>query len=102
MITLAVIGIIAAITVPIIMANHKKQETSVKLKKFYSSLSQAVRLAQSDNYSFIPDSHTERVVDVSVWWNKYLRNLPITKQENTTYKYTSATDNIGYNPKYIY
>ena len=32
LITLVVIGIIAAITVPVIMANHKKTEASSKLK----------------------------------------------------------------------
>ena len=46
LITLVVIGIIAAITVPVVMANHKKTETAAKLKKFYSTFSNAVRLAE--------------------------------------------------------
>ena len=102
-----VIGIIAAITVPIVMANHRKQETSARLKKFYSALSQAVRLAQVDNYDFIKDSFAKQYYvykdnNLDLWWNKYLSSLPITKHENTTYKITSATDEAGITPDYIY
>ncbi len=49
LITLVVIGIIAAVTVPVIMANHKKTETVAKLKKFYSTFSNAVRLSEIDH-----------------------------------------------------
>ncbi len=89
------------------MAAHKRQETSARLKKFYSSLSQAVRLAQIDNFSFMQDSHAERYSvykdnNLDLWWNKYLSSLPITKHENTTYKITSATDETGITPDYIY
>ena len=49
LITLVVIGIIAAITVPVIMANHKKTETASKLKKFYSTMSNAVKLSETEN-----------------------------------------------------
>ncbi len=103
LITLVVIGIIAAITVPIVMANHRKQETSARLKKFYSSLSQAVRLAQVDNYDFIKDSGEERHVDsLDVWWNKYLNSFPVTKHENSTYKVYNPTTEVDETPKYIY
>ena len=103
LITLVVIGIIAAITVPIVMANHRKQETSARLKKFYSALSQAVRLAQVDNYDFIKDSGAERNFDnFDIWWNKYLNSFPVTKHENTTYKILDPTMETGFTPKYIY
>ncbi len=46
LITLVVIGIIAAITVPVIMANHKKTETAARLKKFYSTMNNAIKLAE--------------------------------------------------------
>ncbi len=49
LITLVVIGIIAAITVPTIMANHKKTETAAKLKKFYSTFVNAVKLAEIEH-----------------------------------------------------
>ncbi len=49
LITLVIIGIIAAITVPVIMANAQKQETISKLKKVYSTISQATKRAIIDN-----------------------------------------------------
>lgn len=48
LITLVIIGIIAAITVPMIMANHKRTEYSARLKKFYSTMSNAVKLAETE------------------------------------------------------
>ncbi len=38
-----VIGIIAAITVPVIMSNYRKKETATGLKKIYSSVMQAIK-----------------------------------------------------------
>ena len=49
LITLGVIGVVAAITVPVIMNNYKKQATVSKLKKVYSILNQAVKLSEIDN-----------------------------------------------------
>ncbi len=46
LITLVVIGIIAAITVPVVMANHRKTETATRLKKFYSNFTNAIKLAE--------------------------------------------------------
>ncbi len=106
LITLVIIGIIAAITVPIVMANHRKQETSARLKKFYSSLSQAVKMAQLDNYSFIKDTDDERrsvfYDNLDIWWNKYLSNFPVTKKVNTNYAMYSSTAGEGEKPKYLY
>ncbi len=74
------------------MANHRKHETSAKLKKFYSALSQAVRLAQIDNYNFMRDSYSEReYYKLDIWWNKYLSSLPVTKLENIKYTIDSPT-----------
>jgi len=47
LITLVIIGIIAAITVPVLVTNYQKKQTCIKLKKFYSELSQAVMLAET-------------------------------------------------------
>ena len=49
LITLVVIGIIAAITIPVVMANHKRTETASKLKKFYSTMSEAIKLSEIEN-----------------------------------------------------
>ena len=88
LITLVVIGIIAAITVPMIMANHRKTETASRLKKFYSTLSNAVKLAE-----------TEMGLPLSEW---------LSSNNNLVLKYLNVTevdpfDDSGYNAaKYIY
>ncbi len=49
LITLVIIGIIAAITVPVVMSNVQKQDTISKLKKVYAMVSQAANLTKIDN-----------------------------------------------------
>lgn len=49
LITLSIIGIVAALTMPLLIANHKKKVYSVRLKHFYSMMSQAVKLSEVDN-----------------------------------------------------
>lgn len=49
LITLAVVGIIAAITLPSVINKYKEQETVSKVKKFYSTMSQAYMLSVKDN-----------------------------------------------------
>jgi prepilin-type N-terminal cleavage/methylation domain-containing protein len=48
LIALVVIGIVAAITVPTLISNYKKQEASSRLKKFYSTMQQVVIKAKAD------------------------------------------------------
>lgn len=49
LITLGIIGVVAAITMPTLIANHKKKEYSARLKKFYSAMSQAIVRSELDN-----------------------------------------------------
>jgi len=49
LITLAIIGIIAAITIPSIVANHQKRTLETQFAKSYRTLSQAVNLAVAEH-----------------------------------------------------
>lgn len=49
LITLGIIGVVAAMTMPSLIANHKELETVVKVKKFYSLLEQAVIMSRIEN-----------------------------------------------------
>ncbi|MBR6162750.1 prepilin-type N-terminal cleavage/methylation domain-containing protein [bacterium] len=49
LITLVIIGVIAAITVPTLIIKHQKEETVTRLKKIYTTMSQAVKLSEIDN-----------------------------------------------------
>ncbi len=49
LITLGIIGVVAALTMPALIANYQKQVTVAGLKKTYSQLAQAVKLSESEN-----------------------------------------------------
>jgi len=52
LITLVIIGIVAALTIPNIIQYHKKQEYSSRLKKFFSAMRQAELRAKADGKSW--------------------------------------------------
>ncbi len=54
LITLGIIGIVAALTMPALIGNYRKKQTVVQLKKIYSAMSQSVQMSQS-NYGDIAD-----------------------------------------------
>ena len=61
LITLGIIGMVAALTMPAVIANYQKQETVSRLQKVYSVLSQAVKQAELNeikywNFSLPPEN----------------------------------------------
>ncbi len=42
LITLGIIGVVAAMTIPTLISNHNKRVVETRLKKFYSSMNQAI------------------------------------------------------------
>ena len=48
LITLGIIGVVAALTIPTLMANHRKQVVETSLEKFYSTMNQAIKMAEVD------------------------------------------------------
>ena len=51
LITLGIIGVVAALTIPTLIEKHREQVTVNKVKKFYSTVSQAFLLARNENDS---------------------------------------------------
>ncbi|MDR1327196.1 MAG: type II secretion system GspH family protein [Heliobacteriaceae bacterium] len=49
LITLGIIGVVAALVMPALMANYKKQMTVTRLKETYSMLTQAVKMSEVNN-----------------------------------------------------
>lgn len=49
LITLGIIGVVAALTIPTLIQNHQKQVTITGLKKIYSELSNIIRMSESEN-----------------------------------------------------
>ncbi len=49
LITLAVIGVVAALTIPVVVRNYQKTQTVVKLKKVYTTLANTTNLIISQD-----------------------------------------------------
>ncbi len=49
LITLGIIGVVAAMTMPALIGNYQKKEVVTRLKKAYSIVQQAIRLSELDN-----------------------------------------------------
>lgn len=49
LITLGIIGIVAALTMPMLLSNYRKQVVETRLAKFYSAMNQAIQQSEVDN-----------------------------------------------------
>ena len=49
LITLGIIGVVAAMTMPALIANYKNKEFAVRAKRTYSVISQAIKLYEAEN-----------------------------------------------------
>lgn len=104
LITLGVIGIVAALTVPTLIRNYEKKAVAIRLKQAYSILSQALRLSQIDNgpiscwsYSY-PSSKESNREFAEKYILPYLKNYtecPDKNQDPKCYVGVSVYD-VGY------
>lgn len=76
LITLGIIGIIAALTLPTIMSKYREQVTMSKLKKFYSTMQQAHLRSIADNgevdsWDWVAEGGESNNEILLYWFNKY-------------------------------
>ncbi len=71
LITLGIIGVVAAFTIPSLLTNFQKRETITRLKAAYSILNQAIKLSEYDNGEIESWDYTLSPAD---WVDKYIRN----------------------------
>lgn len=81
LITLGIIGVVAAMTIPTLTKEYSRSSSIAKLKKTYSTLQQAIQKTMADNlgYSYVnfSDNDTDSMIE---WYNYYLKpNLRIQK-----------------------
>ena len=96
LITLAIIGIVAALTIPALITKYKKTVTVNKLKKFYSVMSNATNLAIAEygpmeNWDGFSSAHNPE--EVKNWFHKYLKPYVKIIDEGTE---DDVTGNIRY------
>lgn len=95
LITLGIISVVAAMTIPALIYNYKNKERSVRLKKAYSELSRAIILSQQEhgdisNWEGAPYHKTGMLE----WSNEYIFKYmnKITSCEEGTNNKTCPTD----------
>lgn len=94
LITLGIIGIVAAMTLPAIMANTDKTKTVSQLKKAYTNLAQAVKLSEVKNESC---EYWDYTLPADEFFKRYLSEfLSIGASSitdlNVQYKYLNGND----------
>lgn len=84
LITLGIIGIVAALTIPSLMSNYRKKVIETRLSKFYATINNAIKLAEYDyddrtgwdelGSGFIKDENGKDTATpkAEAWVNKYL------------------------------
>ena len=119
LITLGIIGVVAAMTLPTLINNYQAKETVTRLKKVYSIVNQAYLLAQND-YGTIDNwglSNSEKEVDpdtgeivfgdnvspmVALFWSKmtpYMKTLKVCNDINDSRCLRYASSSLGASTK---
>ena len=82
LITLGIIGIIAALTLPNVISNYRKKVVETRLAKFYSVINQAIKMSETVNgpkeswywwYGLDNNSGKNEGVLLSEWFDIYLK-----------------------------
>ena len=81
LITLGIIGVVAALTMPALIGNYQKKEITTRLKKTYSIVQQAIRMSELDNGEI---QYWGTISSGEDFFNKYFKNY-----FQYTNKYTS-------------
>ncbi len=71
LITLVIIGIIAAIAIPNLVTSYQKKQTTIRLKKVFSEITQAVKLAEV-TYGSMYNWRQDNALSVQERADKYL------------------------------
>ena len=99
LITLGIIGIVAAMTIPIMIGKYQKQETMALLKKTYSELNQAIALSEVNNESREYWNYSQSFDDID-FWSLYL--VPYIKSSQVkTIRSSSINSDIDPAVEYI-
>lgn len=86
LITLGIIGVVAAMTIPTLITNYQKKQTVTRLKEIYSTLTQAVKLSEAENGTV--DGWDKNITSIEAF-NLYLRPyMNVNERKYKDYKKT--------------
>ena len=87
LITLGIIGVVAAMTLPVLIANYRKQVVVERLKKFYTVMNQAVIQATGEYGDWQQWDVSEEKPLIEYYLRKYLKLLKTEQKDNKIYYY---------------
>lgn len=105
LITLGIIGVVAAMTIPSLITKHHRRVAETKLAKFYSIMNQAIRMSFAENGDTSYDPNAEdKGVELKNWLDKnifpYLKSDyfgdVIISDAGTQYYKVTLTDGSGF------
>jgi len=77
LITLGIIGVVAALTIPTLMVNHRRKVTATRLKQSYNILYNAIKASEAENGSWLYWDAPEQGGNTKEFAEKYI--LPYLK-----------------------
>jgi prepilin-type N-terminal cleavage/methylation domain-containing protein len=103
LITLAIIGVVAALTIPAVARNYQKSQTIIKLKKTYSALANTTNLAMVDygpiEEWILPESNKNKSVNFAntylIPYLKVIKNCENKTDEECEFKYSYLNKSIS-------
>ncbi len=96
LITLGIIGIVAAMTLPTLIANYQKKVVETRLIAFYSKINQAYRMSYAENgdtVDWIETNKTYSYAEMVAWLEQYI--FPYMKHYNVKQCNVETTGQIG-------
>ena len=92
LITLGIIGVVAALTIPTLMQKLDERETVSKLKKFYSTIENASKMVNLEYGDYDKWGFTGSNDDIDLFWERYAKYLNI--QQKTKISEREINENI--------
>ena len=89
LITLGIIGVVSSLTMPTLIASTRKNEFSARLKKFYSAMSQAIVMYNTDNNMLPEDWRAPAAGAEEEYWQShfapYFKDVISVKKEKNEF-----------------
>ena len=72
LITLGIIGVVAAMTIPTLMSNYRKKQLETQIKANYSLVQQAIKFAEYDDVSYDMAIQDGSDASIQEWYDSFL------------------------------
>ena len=100
LITLGIIGVVAALTIPVLIQKHQKKVVVTRLQGFYSIINQAVKQSENDNGSCenweLPENgNMDSLTDFyNNYFGKYLKTYSVGQFDRNMYNEQGELTNV--------